>query len=102
MIFRISCWFSAGAEAVITWPRRCRGPDVAVRGMPASTAAGRRAHPRLWSVPQRIADTDTDIRAYFEFPAQITLLRMPASADSLHRKTYITIRRIYCVKLARV
>ena len=23
-------------------------------------------------------------------PAQITLLRMPASAESLHRKTYIT------------
>jgi len=50
VIFRISCWFSAGAEAVITWLRRCRGPGVAVRGMPASTAAGRRARSRLWSV----------------------------------------------------
>jgi hypothetical protein len=86
VIFRISCWFSADAEAVMTWPRRSRGPDVAVRGMPASTAAGRRAPPRLRSGPQRIADTDAGIPAYFRIPTQITLLRMPASAESLHRK----------------
>jgi hypothetical protein len=65
VIFRISCRFSADAEAVIIRLRRSRGPDVAVRDLPASTTAGRRARPHLRSVPQRLADTDADIRAYF-------------------------------------
>jgi hypothetical protein len=63
--------------------------------MPAGAAAGRRARRRLW--PARAHRRHTyatvlpvtihGIRAYFGNPTQITLLRMPVSAESLHRKT---------------
>ncbi len=57
--------------------------------MPASTAAGRRARPHLRSVPQRIADTDADIRAYFEFPHRSPGYACPRPWRACTGKTYI-------------
>jgi hypothetical protein len=71
------------------------GSNGAVRGMPAGAAAGRRAHCNLWSARAHrrhtyatvLWATNDGIRAHFGNPTQITLLRMPVSAGSLHEKT---------------
>jgi len=71
------------------------GSNGAVRGMPAGAAAGRRAHCNLWSARAHrrhtyatvLPATIDGIRAHFGNPTQITLLRMPVSAGSLHEKT---------------
>ena len=63
--------------------------------MPAGAAAGRRAHCNLWSARAHrrhayatvLPATIDSIRAHFGNPTQITLLRMPVSAGSLHEKT---------------
>jgi len=70
------------------------GSNGAVRGMPAGAAAGRRAHCNLWSARAHrrhtyatvLPATIDGIRAHFGNPTQITLLRMPVSAGSLHDK----------------
>jgi hypothetical protein len=59
--------------------------------MPASTAAGRHARPHLRSVPQRIADTDADIRAYFEFPHRSPGYACPRPRRACTGKTNITV-----------
>jgi hypothetical protein len=71
------------------------GSNGAVRGMPAGATAGRRAHCNLWSARAHrrhtyatvLLATIDGIRAHFGNPTQITLLRMPVSAGSLHEKT---------------
>jgi len=66
------------------------GSNGAVRSMPAGAAAGRRAHCNLWSARAHSRHTHATvdgIRAHFGNPAQITLLRIPVSAGSLHEKT---------------
>jgi hypothetical protein len=71
------------------------GSNGAARSMPAGAAAGRRAHCNLWSAPSHrrhtyatvLPATIDGIRAHLGNPTQITLLRMPVSAGSLHEKT---------------
>jgi len=71
------------------------GSNGAVRGTPVGAAAGRRAHCNLWSARAYrrhtyatvLPATIDGIRAHFGNPTQITLLRMPVSAGSLHEKT---------------
>src|SRR5207245_5985808 len=71
------------------------GSNGAVRGMPAGAAAGRRAHctlrpahaHRRHTYATVLPATIDGIRAHFGNPTQITLLRMPVSAGSLHEKT---------------
>jgi hypothetical protein len=71
------------------------GSNGAVRGLPAGAAAGRRAHCNLRPAPAHRRHTHTTvlpatidgIRARSGNPAQITPLRMPVPAGSLHEKT---------------
>ena len=63
--------------------------------MPAGAAAGRRAHCNLWSARAQsrhtyatvLPATIDGIPAHFGNPTQITPLRMPVPAGSLHEKT---------------
>jgi hypothetical protein len=81
----MSCWVCADAEAVIGWLRRSRGPNGAVRGMPAGAAAGWRVRRHIWlaRVHRRhtyatlLPSTLHGIRAYFENLTQITCYAYP-------------------------
>ena len=74
------------------------GSKGAVRGTPAGAAAGRRAHCNLWSARAHrrhtyatvLPATIDGIRAHFGNPTQITLLRMPVSAEACTTKQCIT------------
>jgi len=85
---RVRCAWQQGGDPLI-------GSNGAVRGMPAGAAAGRRAHCNLWSARAHrrhtyatvLPATIDGIPAHFGNPTQITLLRMPVSAGSLHEKT---------------